>query len=136
MNIYLDRKDTIQTSIITCFPPVPGLLPEQQGGEAGEEAGQQAVQRPRLVQAVRCLVRLARVAQQPAATCTKFYHYTNIFCCYKYFQQIKQAFLYSFLQPVKVFLKVPLRFCGSMFSAIGQDLHDGGLVSVTLCAYS
>ena len=47
---------------------MPGLLPEQQGGEAGEEAGQQAVQRPRLVQAVRGLVRLARVAQQPAAT--------------------------------------------------------------------
>ena len=45
---------------------LPGLLPEQHDGHAGEDAGQQHVQAPALAQTLRVLVDLAQPAAHPA----------------------------------------------------------------------
>ena len=45
---------------------LPGLLPEQHDGDAGEDAGQQHVQAPALAQTLRVLVDLAQPAAHPA----------------------------------------------------------------------
>merc|ERR1719291_293595 len=48
---------------------LPGLLPEQHDGHAGEDAGQQHVQAPALAQTLRVLVDLAEPAAHPAHAC-------------------------------------------------------------------
>ena len=48
--------------------PLPGLLPEEEGGDAGHEAAQQAVQQATLPQVIGCTVGLAAVAAHRATT--------------------------------------------------------------------
>ena len=49
--------------------PLPGLLSEEQHGDAGEEAGEERVEDPGLAEALRGLVGLAGEAPVAAAAC-------------------------------------------------------------------
>ena len=53
--------------------PLPGPVPQDEGGDAGEPAAEEATQDPRLVQALSILVSLTGEAETSTATWRVFY---------------------------------------------------------------
>ena len=62
-----EGSPNISSSVSLYVVPLPGLLPEEEGGDAGHEAAQQSVQQPTLPQVISCGICKARGAAQPTA---------------------------------------------------------------------
>merc|ERR1740124_226445 len=62
-----EGSPNISSSVTFYVVPLPGLLPEEEGGDAGHEAAQQAVQQPTLPHVISSGICKARDAAQPTA---------------------------------------------------------------------
>ena len=62
-----EGSPNISSSVSLYVVPLPGLLPEEEGGDAGHEAAQQAVQQPTLPHVISRGICKARCAAQPTA---------------------------------------------------------------------